>query len=116
MTNLDQAVVVKTFSNEMYARMASLHLQALGVEAVIRKDNCGGAYPQLELTGGVDLLVEPNDKERAEAILDEVEEKPSEENIPVAFPFSPTRFTFFSGFVLGLVLASFLFMVFGNSL
>ena len=110
MGNLPPTVVVKTFSNEMIARMASSHLQALGIESALHKDDCGGAYPQLQLTVGVRLLVAPEDQARAAAILDEMEEQPPEES---SFFEPPQRPHFLSGFVWGVVVASFLFVVLG---
>ena len=112
--NREQAVVVKTFSNEMFARMAALHLEAMGIESMVHKYDCGGAYPQLQLTGGVRLMVEPGDKERAAAYLAQVETAPLPEDEPADE--SPHRFPFLSGFVLGFVVASFLFMILRYSL
>lgn len=113
MRNLPPTVVVKTFSNEMIARMASLHLQALGIESAIHKDDCGGAYPQLQLTGGVRLMVAPEDEARAAAILEEMEEAPAEE---APFERPPARSNFLSGFVWGVLVASFFFWILGASL
>ncbi len=65
----DEPVVVKTFSNETDAEMANQVLQASGVRAFIFKDDAGGMEPQLQLTGGVRLVVTRSDAERAREIL-----------------------------------------------
>ncbi len=70
---MEKTVVIRTFSNEIIARIASAHLEAQGIEAVVHKDDCGGAYPQLQMSMGVRLLVADHDQEQAEAMLQEVE-------------------------------------------
>lgn len=70
--NLDDAVVVRTYSSEPAARLAESRLGCEGVEAEIQKDDCGGAYPSLQMSQGVRLLVHANDLEIAEQILKEM--------------------------------------------
>lgn len=71
--NIDEAVVLKTFAGEAEALIAASRLDAEGIETYIQKDDCGGAYPSLQMSGGVRLFVKPEDRERAERILDEME-------------------------------------------
>jgi len=114
--NVDKAVVIKTFSNEMFARIASLHLEALGIESLVQKDDCGGVYPQLQLAGGVRLLINPEEEERVEAILNEMEHEQSEE-VPVSEnSMNQGRFIFLSGFLLGVFSSSIFYAVFGSNL
>ncbi|MBF0286539.1 MAG: DUF2007 domain-containing protein [SAR324 cluster bacterium] len=72
-----EKTVIRTFSNEIIARIASAHLEAQGIDSTVHKDDCGGAYPQLQMSIGVHLLVAHHDLERAEAILQEVENNPT---------------------------------------
>jgi Putative prokaryotic signal transducing protein len=88
MTNLDSIVVVRTYANEAEASIAASRLGSEGIEAHIQKDDCGGAYPALQMSGGVRLLVNHEDLEDAEKILNamqvedsgEVEQPEQQEN------------------------------------
>ncbi len=75
--NLDEAVVLRTYASEAAARIADSRLGFEGIEAHIQKDDCGGAYPSLQMCGGVRLLVKPEDLEDAEKILHEMEAEQS---------------------------------------
>ena len=77
MMNLDETVVLRTYAGEALAHIAASCLGSEGIEAHIQKDDCGGAYPSLQMSGGVRLLVRPADLERAEKILDEMEAEDS---------------------------------------
>lgn len=71
--NSDETVVLRTFASEAEATFAAERLESEGVEVLIRKDDCGGAYPALQLSGGVKLMVNSADLERAETILRDME-------------------------------------------
>lgn len=71
--NRDEAVVVRTYTNEVIASIAASSLGSAGIEAQIQKDDCGGAYPALQMARGVRLLVKPEDVEEAEKILLDME-------------------------------------------
>ncbi len=60
---------LKTYLNELEAEIALGRLEALGVTAVVEKDNCGGMRPHLDLQQGVRLLVADADLEKARGIL-----------------------------------------------
>ncbi len=75
--NLDEAVVLRTYASETVASMAVSRLGFEGIEAHIQKDDCGGAYPSLQISRGVRLLVKPKDMEDAEKILNELEAEES---------------------------------------
>jgi len=75
--NLDEAVVIRTYANEAVASVADSRLGFEGIETYIQKDDCGGAYPSLQMCGGVRLLVNPEDLEVAEKILNEMEAEES---------------------------------------
>lgn len=72
--NLYKLMVVRTYSGEMEASIAASCLEAEGIEIHVHKDDVGGAYPALQMSRGVKLLVNPDDLERAEKILSEAEE------------------------------------------
>jgi hypothetical protein len=65
----DEPVVINTFDNEAEAEMAQQMLQDAGVRAFVLKDDAGGMEPQLQLTGGVRLVVSHADAERARQLL-----------------------------------------------
>ena len=58
--------IVKTVLNEIDAEMAASALEAAGIEAVIRRDICGGVEPALAMAG---IAIEVPDAD-AEAALD----------------------------------------------
>jgi hypothetical protein len=65
----DEIVVIKMFSNELEATMAQQLLEASGVRAFVFKDDAGGMEPQLQRSGGVRLVVNRADADRAREIL-----------------------------------------------
>lgn len=65
----EEEVVLRMFSNEIDARMSQQVLHESGVKAFVFKDDVGGMEPQLQLTGGVRLIVNRTDAERAHKIL-----------------------------------------------
>jgi len=67
--NFDDAIVLETFSNRIEAEMAAGLLEAEGVEAMVRADDAGGAYPMLQFGRGVRLMVAQEDEARAREIL-----------------------------------------------
>ena len=75
--NLDETVVLKTYTSDAIASIVASRLGSEGIEVQIQKDDCGGAYPALQMSGGVRLLVKPEHLEKAERILDRMEEEAS---------------------------------------
>jgi hypothetical protein len=67
--NFDDAVVLETFSNRIEAEMAAGLLTSEGIEAMVRADDAGGAYPMLQFVRGVRLMVFKEDEARAREIL-----------------------------------------------
>jgi hypothetical protein len=65
----DDAVVVEKFTSRMEAEMAAGLLEAEGIQAFVSADDAGGAYPQLQSLRGVELIVFPEDEDRAREIL-----------------------------------------------
>ena len=54
--NFDEAVVVRTYASEAEASIAASRLGSEGIGAHIQKDDCGGAYPALQMSGLYDSL------------------------------------------------------------
>lgn len=65
-----ELVVVGTYINQFPADVAKTALEAAGIDAMIRSDDCGGMRPHLWV-GGVQLLVRAEDRERAVEVLRE---------------------------------------------
>lgn len=64
-----ELVTVRTFINHFPAEIARSALEAAGIDAMIRSDDCGGLRPHLWM-GGVQLLVRADDRQRALEVLD----------------------------------------------
>ena len=67
--NLDDAIVLETFSNRIEAEMAAGLLESEGIEAMVMADDAGGTYPMLQFVRGVRLMVFKEDEARAREIL-----------------------------------------------
>lgn len=105
-------VVVETYINETDARLAQLNLESAGIDAHIRKDDCGGAFPQLQLSEGVQLVVDVDDAERAEQILNEVKtEELQNRKIATASKKPPAWRVFFIGILTGIFLSTLFYII-----
>ena len=111
--NTDEAVVLRTYAGEALANIAASRLESEGIETIIQKDDVGGAYPPLQMSRGVRLLVKPADVPRAEEILTEIEEEdtgevdqPEPEDDRKAKKSHPI--VFIGVFLLGLIIGHFL--------
>jgi Putative prokaryotic signal transducing protein len=65
----EEVVILKIFNNEIDAGMAQQVLQEAGMTAFVLKDDAGGMEPQLQRTGGVRLVVNRADAQRAHKVL-----------------------------------------------
>lgn len=75
----DRLVVVRTFFDRFEADVAQSALEAAGIEAMIRSDDCAGLRPHMSMTNGVELLVREADVERATEVLTELAHAPEQE-------------------------------------
>jgi glutathione peroxidase len=66
--SIDQLTPVRTYVNGAEADLARSALEAAGIHAVVRRDDCGGVRPSLWLLG-IQLLVHPDDLAAADAVL-----------------------------------------------
>jgi hypothetical protein len=62
-------IPIRTFISESEAEIAKGALTAFGIESFLSHDDCGGQRPHLTLTGGIRLLVRPEDAGQAEEAL-----------------------------------------------
>jgi len=71
--NPDEGVVVRTFANTIEADLAGSWLDAAGIDFMVMSDDAGGAYPFLQMTRGVKLIVAKADEARAQEVLETAE-------------------------------------------
>ena len=67
----DNLQVIRTFLNVFEAEVAQTALESVGIESVIRADDCRGTSPGLWM-GGVELVIRIDDVAKAEEILSSV--------------------------------------------
>ena len=66
----DDIVLLRTYLNELDARLAATILEANGIPAQVLADTAGGAYPSMGLVFPARLLVRAEDAALATEILD----------------------------------------------
>jgi hypothetical protein len=62
-------VTIRTFVGELEANLAKSRLQAVGIDSMLGRDDCGGMRPSLSWAQGIKLVVRSDDAERATAVL-----------------------------------------------
>lgn len=67
---VEDAVVIETYSDESFAEAAVSLLATEGIEALIASDDAGHALPNLDFARGVRVLVAPSDAQRAKLLLE----------------------------------------------
>ncbi len=70
MSSGDQLFVIRTFSNDMDARLAEAVLDANGIDSSIIGDNAAGMLPYLNAMHPIRLVVKESDVDAALALLD----------------------------------------------
>ncbi|MFO8099070.1 MAG: hypothetical protein R6T83_05525 [Salinibacter sp.] len=70
--SFDDPTIIATYSARYDAEMAKGRLDAQGIRAVLASDDAGGAYPQMQRTQGVRLVVSGQDAHRAWHTLDDL--------------------------------------------
>ena len=110
--NKKKNALVKTYLNEAEAKIALLNLESEGINAHIHKDDCGGLFPQLQITEGVQLFVDINDIEKAERILNEIQAEKEEDTKIIEVPNKSAMWrVFFVGVIAGAFLSTMIFML-----
>ena len=69
----DEISVIREFSDEIEASMAQQVLEDAGIKSYIQKDDMGGLAPSMQMTGGVRLVVNHDDAERAAELVRDFE-------------------------------------------
>jgi hypothetical protein len=69
--------VIKVYDDEMEASMAQQVLENAGIRSSLSKDDGGGLVPSLQLTGGVNLIVNKDDEARAVELIGDFEKAKS---------------------------------------
>ncbi|MDF7801828.1 hypothetical protein P4C99_20285 [Pontiellaceae bacterium B1224] len=69
--SMDKIVVLTSFVNEMDAEVVVSELKAMGIDAMIRKDDCVGMRPMIAAERGVEVLVCERDFKQASEIISE---------------------------------------------
>jgi hypothetical protein len=62
-------VVIREYEQRYLAEQALGLLEEQGIPAVISSDDVGGAFPQINLTGGYRILISDEYEQRADEIL-----------------------------------------------
>jgi len=75
-------IILKSFSREIDADVAAAYLESQGIATLIKKDDCSGNYPQLQMSSGVQLLINPSDEQAARSILNEIDSEDSSKQVP----------------------------------
>lgn len=78
--SFDDPTVIATYPTRAIAEMAKGRLGAQGIRAALASDDAGGAYPQLQCTQGVRLVVAGHDAHRAWHMLDDMDMLPRGED------------------------------------
>ncbi len=67
--DLEEAVVLRTFSHRQEADLVVGYLHSCGVPAIVMGDDCGGLRPELSQSLGVRILVSPDHQAEANRLL-----------------------------------------------
>ena len=70
--DLEDSVVLHTFSSRQEAGLAMGYLHSCGVPAIVMGDDCGGLRPELSQSLGVRILVSPDHQAEAKRLLEEI--------------------------------------------
>jgi len=73
----DERVLLKTFTSETDAKIASNLLSANGIDSFIQSDNVAGLHPELSVSSGVKLFVHRESFELAIGLLEGAKEQSS---------------------------------------
>ena len=65
----EKQAVVGEYENEIDAEIAKGHLESSGIQASVIKDDGGSMLPSMQITEGVQLVVNETHREKAKKIL-----------------------------------------------
>jgi len=78
MTENDATVAVRMYSTRQAAEFNQMLLEGSGIMSFIQGDDCGGMRPFMAPVTGVRLIVRSTDRERADDVLKDSEQKSAE--------------------------------------
>lgn len=100
---MDKLVVLTSFVYEMDAQVLVSELQAGGIDARIRMDDCGGMRPGITNERGVEVLVDQADLKSAQELIASIDaEQAVTEGSGVAPNKKPVRLAFIVGIIIGM--------------
>jgi len=77
--SFEDPTVIATYRARYVAEMAKGRLATEGIQAALATDDAGGAYPQLQSTRGVRLVVAGQEAHRAWHVLDDLDMLPADD-------------------------------------
>lgn len=75
----ENEIMLEVFDDKIEAELLEGLLKTSGIECYIVSDDCDGMMPQLQLTEGVGVVINKEDKEEAMAILEDVKKRGEKE-------------------------------------
>lgn len=73
---MEEPTTIATYPTLHDAELAQNRLEDRGIPAFVARDDAGGAYPQMQLTRGVRLMVRRQEADEALALLGEIDALP----------------------------------------
>jgi hypothetical protein len=102
-------ILVKTYLSEPEARIASAYLESQSITTLIKKDDCEGNYPSLQISSGVQLFINASDEQVALSLLNEIESDQALKQVPDSEKTKKKSAKLLAGFLLiGIALGYFL--------
>ena len=75
----ENEMLLEVFDDRIEAELLEGLLKSSGIECFIVSDDCDGMMPQLQLTEGVGVVINKEDKEEAMKILEDVKKRSARE-------------------------------------
>ena len=75
----ENEMLLEVFDDRIEAELLEGLLKSSGIECFIVSDDCDGMMPQLQLTEGVGVVINKDDKEEAMKILEDVKKRSARE-------------------------------------
>jgi hypothetical protein len=66
---MSELITIKTYGSRIEAEIDKGLLQSNSIKSLISADDCGGMRPHMAFTGGVSLMINEKDMDRAKDIL-----------------------------------------------
>lgn len=103
--DLNNLVVIESYGDEMKAQSVQMYLEASGVDAVLRADDCAGMRPHMHVERGVEILVQREDVSRAREILALMKADDAKDGSVGGKERAPTKgLSFGAGVIIGILI------------